>query len=77
MEYCIACGAVMENGICTNEKCRRRVLQMKAAAAKTAAETAKNAAEQERLSARAGAKAAYLSADAQTKAALGINADWL
>ena len=36
-----------------------------------------SAAEQERLSARAGAKAAYLSADAQVKATLGINADWL
>lgn len=77
MGFCIACGSVMEDGICTNENCRRRALQLKANAAKTAAETAKNAAEQERLSARAGAKAAYLSADVQARTALGINADWL
>ena len=77
-KYCTACGAVLDNeGICTNEGCKRRGLQLAANSAKQAAETAKSTAEQERLSARASAKATYLQADADAKATLGISEDWL
>ena len=77
-EYCTACGAALDDdGICTNEKCRRRALQLAANSAKDAAETAKSAAEQQRLSNRASAKTAYLGAQADTVATLGINADWM
>lgn len=77
MDYCKACGGALdENGVCTNEGCKRRALQLAANTAKAAAETAKTNAEQERLSARASAKAAYLQADAETKATLGINEAW-
>ena len=77
-KYCTACGAALDDdGICTNESCRRRALQLAASAAKDAAETAKNAAEQQRLSSRASAKTAYLGAQADAAAALGISADWM
>lgn len=77
-KYCTACGAVLDNdGSCTNEGCKRRALQLAANSAKQTAETAKTTAEQERLSARASAKALYLQADADTKATLGISDDWL
>lgn len=77
MGYCKACGAALdEQGICTNEKCKRRALQIAANEAKQAAETAKTQAEQERLSARSSAKIAFLGEDAAKKQAMNINKDW-
>lgn len=77
-KYCTACGAALDDGgICTNGNCKRRALQLAADSARQAAETAKNSAEQQRLSSRANAKTLYLQAEAETKAALGINEAWL
>ena len=77
-KYCTACGADLDgDGICTNENCKRRALQLAADSARQAAETAKNTAEQQRLSSRASAKAAYLQADADARAALAVNEAWL
>lgn len=77
-KHCTACGAALDDdGICTNENCKRRALQLAADSARQAAETAKSNAEQQRMNSRASAKALYLQADADTKATLGISDDWL
>lgn len=76
--YCKACGAALDDdGVCTNENCKRRALQLAANSAKSAAETAKTTAQMQRLNTRATAKAAYLQLDASIKATLAINEAWI
>ena len=78
MNYCKACGAALdEQGICTNEKCKRRALQIAAAEAKQAADEAKAAAEEARLNTRASSKTAFLGDKAAVKATLNIADNWL
>lgn len=78
MSYCKACGAALdEQGICTNESCKRRALQIAANEAKLAADEAKAAAEETRLNTRASSKTAFLGEKATMKATLNIADNWL
>ena len=68
--YCKACGHTLDNnGICTNENCKRHKLQTDAKAKKEAADKAKTAAEKKRTSAKTKSLNAFLKTD-KAKAAV-------
>lgn len=76
-QYCKACGAALgEDGICTNETCKRRALQLAAKNAQAAADEAKSNEQSTRLAKRAKAKTSFLGARSKMVASLAINADW-
>lgn len=78
MKFCMACGTALDDdGICTNEKCKRRKLQLALEDTKDKAGEAKTAAESTKLQARATAKSAYLGESKRVKGVLKIAENWI
>ena len=78
LNYCLACGSDLgADGICTNEACMRRKLQLAQKEAQEAADKAKEAEERCRMSTRASNKTAFLGERAAAVQTLNIPDTWI
>ena len=72
-KYCIACGSSLDaDGICTNENCKRRALQIAAKTAKTLATSKDEINQTARIATRSTLKADALSAAKAKAKALSL-----
>ena len=73
MKYCIACGSSLDaDGICINENCKRRALQLAAKTAKTLATSKDETNQTARVATRSTLKADALSAAKAKARALSL-----